>query len=196
MHSRQPPILLDLSRRDVLKMSLAAGALGVLGPLLPACSPTPGASKGANPPRYLTDLQYAVLMKAVPLVLPPPGAGLPDPASLPIPENLDRFFGSFPPPIRKQISDGFALFEYGALVLGWHFKSFTRLSDEAARDYLVRWRTGHTIQKAIYRAITLALMSCYWQEEATWKPVGYAGPLYKRAEILSLGNAPLPGDRA
>ena len=195
MRERGKPMLEGLTRRDVLKMSLAAGALGVASPLLPACAPSPDRSKLANPLQHLTDVQYGVLAKSAPLVLPSPGSGLPDQAQLPIIENLDRFFGAFPATLRSQIGDGIALFEYGAIVMGWHFRPFTRLSDADARDYLVRWRTGYPIQKAIYKVIISSLMACYWQEEVTWKSVGYLGPLYKRFNIPALGNAPLPGER-
>ncbi len=190
------PMLEGLTRRDLLKMSLAAGALGVASPLLPACAPSPDRSKLANPLQHLSDVQYGVLLKSASLVLPPPDSGLPDHAQLPIIENLDRFFGAFPAALRSQIGDGFTLFEYGAIVMGWHFRPFTRLSDEDALDYLVRWRTGYPIQKAMYKVITYSLMACYWQEEVTWKPVGYLGPLYKRVDIRALGNTPLPGERA
>ena len=181
-----------LTRRELLKLSLGAGALGLAAPLLPGCGPPADAPPRPEGLSHLSDLEYAVLERAAPVVLPPPGDGLPDHRQLPVFENLDRFFAAFPAPIRGQVADGIKLFEYGAVVVGWHFRAFTRLSDDDARDYIVRWRTGAAVQKAVYQLLTRALISCYWQCPATWKPVGYRGPLYLRETIQSLGNAPLP----
>ncbi len=192
MNDQQPNLLAGLTRRDLLKLTLGAGALGLAAPLLPGCGPAPNAPTRPVKLSHLSDLEYAVFLKAAPVVLPPAGDGLPDYLQVPVFDNLDRFFAAFPEPVRKQVADGLKLFEYGAIVIGWNFSSFTRLSDEAARDYIIRWRTGNAIQKAVYQLLTRALISCYWQAPVTWKSVGYAGPLYLRETIPSLGNAPLP----
>jgi len=194
MDGHGPTRLPGLSRRDVLKLSLGAGALGLAAPLLPGCGPPADAPKRPESLSHLSDLEYAVLARAAPVVLPPAGSGLPDYRQIPVFDNLDRFFASFPATVRTQIGDGLKLFEYGALILGWHLRSFTRLSDDDARGYIIRWRTGRTVQKAVYQVLTRALLSCYWQAPATWKFVGYAGPLYLRESIPSLGNAPMPED--
>ncbi|MDP3938184.1 MAG: hypothetical protein Q8R92_08600 [Deltaproteobacteria bacterium] len=192
MDNQGPNPLSGVTRRDLLKLTLGAGALGLAAPLLPGCGPAPDAPARPANFSHLSDLEYAVFHKAAPVVLPPPGDGLPDYRQVPVFDNLDRFFGSFPDPVRKQVADGLRLFEYGAIVIGWHFRSFTRLSDDDARGYILRWRTGNAVQKAVYQVLTRALISCYWQAPVTWKSVGYAGPLYLRETIPSLGNAPLP----
>jgi hypothetical protein len=184
-----------LTRRDVLKLSVAAGAVGAAASLLPACKPVVDKSGYPYPLETVSDLEFAVLTKAADVVLPPPGMGLPDHHDLPIVRNVDHQLSVWPAPIRKQIGDGLTLFEYGAILIGWHLKPFTRLDPDRARDYLVHWRTGHRVQKALYGVITRLLLGAYWQEEATWAPVGYGGPVYLRVRIRSLGNAPLPEEQ-
>jgi hypothetical protein len=189
-------MLNGLTRRDVLKLSLAAGAVGVTAPLLPGCKPVVDRSGYPHSLETVSDLEFAVLTKAAEVVLPPPGVGLPDHRELPIVRNVDHQLSGWPSSVREQVEDGLTLFEYGAILLGWHFKPFTRLGSDQARDYLVCWRTGHRVQKAVYGAITRLLLGAYWQEEVTWEPVGYGGPAHRRVRIPSLGNAPLPEERA
>jgi hypothetical protein len=185
-----------LTRRDVLKLSLAAGAVGAAAPLLPGCKPVVDKSAYPHPLETVSDLEFAVLTKAAEVVLPPVGVGLPDHRELPILRNADHQISVWPASLREQVGDALVLFEYGAVLLGWHFRPFTRLEADQSRAYLVRWRTGHRVQKAVYGAITRILLSAYWQEEATWAAVGYEGPVYTRVQIPSLGNAPLPEERA
>lgn len=184
----------ELTRRDVLKLSLAAGALGVTAPFLPGCSSAFDRSSFPATLNQLNDLECAVMTRVAAVTLPPKGMGLPDYRDLPILENVDHFFGNMPPYVRDQLGDGVVLLEYGAILIGLHLRPFTRLNDEKAQAYLIGWGTGRRIQKAIYNAVTKIVVSAYWQEEATWEPVGYKGPLYKRSNIPSLGNTPLPQD--
>ncbi len=185
-----------LTRRDVLKLSLAAGVVGAAAPLLPGCKPVVDKSGYPHPLETVSDLEFAVLTKAAEVVLPSPEVGLPDHRDLPIVRNVDHQLSVWPASIRAQIGDGLKLFEYGAILVGWHLKPFTRLSPDQARDYLVRWRTGHRLQKAVYGVITRLLLGAYWQEEATWEPVGYGGPAHRRVRVPALGNAPLPEEQA
>lgn len=183
-----------LTRRDLLKLSLAAGTLGTAGALLPGCSPPLRKFTYGYPLDSLTDLDYSVLMKAAEIVLPSGDTGLPDWRGLPVLKNVDRAFSMATLRAHKGMSSALALFEYGAFFIGWHLRPFTRLSPEKARAYLASWRTGKTIQKSVYAALTKLLLASYWQEEPTWKPVGYEGPVYRRFVIPSLGNATLPQD--
>jgi hypothetical protein len=189
-------MLQGLTRRDVLKLTLAAGALGAAAPLLPGCGPVADRSRYPHPLETVSDREFAVLTKAAEVVLPSGEPGLPDHKTLPILKNVDHVLSIWPVPLRKQVGDGLLLFEYGAILLGWHFRPFTRLGPEEAGSYLRRWRTGGSVQKAVYKVLNSLLLSCYWQEEATWAAVGYGGPVYRRVEIPSLGNAPLPEDQA
>jgi hypothetical protein len=187
--------LQGLTRREMLKLSLAAGALGATATVLPGCSPPLDRAQDKYPIKNLSNLEYSVLSKAAGVVLPPRDSGLPDHRELPVLRNADHLFSTANAQGRKALGDALALFEYGAIVAGWHFKPFTRLSDEAAHEYLVSWRTGRTIQKAVYGAVTKVLIASYWMEDATWKPVHYAGPMHLRVQVAALGNAPLPQDR-
>jgi hypothetical protein len=181
-----------LTRRDLLKLSLAAGTLGAAATLLPGCAPPMKRSKYSHPIENLNDMEFSVLSKAADVILPGAGSGFPDHKSLPVLANADHLLAIAPAPGRKAVGQALALFEYGALLT--RFKPFTRLDPQQAQEYLVAWRTGHVIQKSVYGAITKLLVACYWQEEPPWKVVGYQGPLHLRVQIASLGNAPLPQD--
>ena len=182
-----------LTRRDLLKLSLAAGALGAAATVLPGCSPPLRRSEYAHPITNLNDMEFSVLSRAADAILPGAGSGLPDHKSLPVLRNADHLLAIANEPGRKAFGQALALFEYAALIT--KFKPFTRLDPQQAQDYLVQWRTGRTVQKAVYAAITKTLVACYWQEEPPWKVVSYQGPLHLRFQIASLGNAPLPQDQ-
>jgi hypothetical protein len=185
-----------LTRRDVLKLSLAAGAFGAAAPLLPGCGPGDGRLRYPHPLETVSDREFAVLTRAAGVILPSGGGGLPDHRELPILKNVDHLLSIWPEPVRGQVGDGLTLFEFGAVLIGLHLRPFTRLDAEEAGVYLRRWRTGGRVQKAVYKVLNTLLLSSYWQEEATWAPVGYEGPVYTRVPIPSLGNAPLPEERA
>ena len=182
-----------LTRRELLKLSLAAGALGAAATVLPGCAPPLKRSEYAYPIGNLNDMEFSVLSRAADVILPGAGSGFPDQKSLPVLRNADHLLANAPAPGRKAVGQALALFEYAALVT--KFKPFTRLDPQQAHDYLVAWRTGHTIQKAVYSAVTKMLVACYWQEEPPWKVVSYQGPIHLRVQIASLGNAPLPQDQ-
>jgi len=184
-----------LTRRDLLKLSLAVGALGAATTVLPGCAPPMKRSEYGYPIENLTDLEYSVLSKAADVILPGVGSGLPDHKSLPVLRNADHLLSNVPAPGRKAVGQGFLLLEYGAIVSGMRLKPFTRLDPQQARDYLVSWSTGGTIQKAVYSAVTKILVASYWMEEPAWKIVKYLGPIHLRVQIASLGNAPLPQDQ-
>jgi len=182
-----------LTRRDLLKLSLAAGTLGAAATVLPGCSPPLKRSEYPYAITNLSDLEFSVLSKAADVILPGADSGLPDHRSLPVLRNADHMLAIAPEPGRKGFGQSLVLFEYAALVS--RFKPFTRLDPQQARDYLVAWRTGHAIQKAIYSSVTRLIIACYWAEEPTWKVVKYQGPVHLRVQIASLGNAPLPQDQ-
>jgi hypothetical protein len=168
-----------LTRRDVLKLSLAAGAFGAAAPLLPGCGPGDGRLRYPHPLETVSDREFAVLTRAAGVILPSGGGGLPDHRELPILKNVDHLLSIWPEPVRGQVGDGLTLFEFGAVLIGLHLRPFTRLDAEE-----------------VYKVLNTLLLSSYWQEEATWAPVGYEGPVYTRVPIPSLGNAPLPEERA
>jgi len=182
-----------LTRRDLLKLSLAAGALGAAATVLPGCAPPMKRSEYSHPIENLSDLEFSVLSKAADVILPGAGSGFPDHKSLPVLSNADHVLANAPEPGRKAVGQALALFEYAALVT--KLKPFTRLDPQQAHDYLVSWRTGHLIQKAVYAAVTKLLVASYWEEEPPWKVVDYQGPVHLRVQIASLGNSPLPQDQ-
>jgi hypothetical protein len=182
-----------LTRRDLLKLSIAAGALGAAATVLPGCSPPLKRSEYSHPIENLNDMEFSVLSRAADVILPGAGSGLPDHKSLPVLRNADHLLAGATEPGRKAVGQALAILEYGALVT--KFKPFTRLDPRQAHDYLVGWRTGHTIQKAVYAAVTRMLVASYWQEDPPWKVVDYQGPIHLRVQIASLGNAPLPQDQ-
>lgn len=176
--------LAPLSRRAFLTGAASAAALA-----LAACSP-------AQPPpgefKHLASDEHRLFVKLLPVFLPVEGTGLVAPMAVPTLANIDGFFGRFPPKLRGDLGLGLKLFDYGALVIGWHFRRFISLDADAARAYCARWESGNTVQRGVFGALKQIIYVSYWREPATWPPIGYEGPVTARYGLPRLGNAPLP----
>lgn len=176
--------LAPLSRRAFLSGAAAGAALG-----LAACTRSAPAPAGA---KHLTGDEHALFTRLLPVFLPTAGTHLVAPTAVPTMANIDGFFGRFPAKLRNDLGIALKLFDYGALVIGWHFKRFVSLDTAAAEQYCIRWESGNTVQRGVFGALKQIIYVSYWREPATWPPIGYEGPVSARYGLPRLGNAPLP----
>lgn len=178
--------LAPLSRRAFVTGAASAAALAMA-----ACSP-------AIPPsteyRHLAGDEHRLFVKLLPVFLPVEGTGLVPPLAVPTLANIDAMFGRFPAKLRGDLGLGLKLFDWGAFVVGWHFKRFVSLDAGAARAYCARWESGNTVQRGVFGALKQIIYVSYWREPATWPPIGYEGPVTARYGLPRLGNAPLPSE--
>lgn len=176
--------LAPLSRRAFLTAAASGAVLG-----LAACTPAAPAPSGF---KHLSGDEHTLFVKLLPIFLPTESTGLVAPTEVPTLANIDGFFGRFPAELRRNLGLGLKLFDWGALVVGWHFKRFVALDAAAAVAYCARWESGNTVQRGVFGALKQIIYVSYWREPATWPAIGYEGPVTARYGLPRLGNAPLP----
>ncbi len=94
--------------------------------------------------------------------------------------------------ILEQVRLGFKLFDYGAYVVGFHFKRFVNLSIEQRVDYIHRWEDGIATQRGIVDLLKKLTYLGYWKDLAAARAIGYLGPVSVAGGVPNLGNAPMP----
>ncbi len=172
------------SRRTLLK---GAGALAAAS-ALPA-----GVGCGGSNEKVAMGLgdDRALFERLVEVVLPvQPGSAFAKPKDLPVLEHVDAMLERVDPELRSDLSKGFGLFNWSAVLLGLNFRTFLSLDDEAALAHCRRWEQGNTTQRGLMNAMKSMVLLSYWREPATWPAVRFAGPVSMNTPRL--GNAPLP----
>jgi hypothetical protein len=87
---------------------------------------------------------------------------------------------------------GLKLFNYGSVLIGFHFARFVSLSEEQRLAYIRRWEDGIEMQRGISTVLKKLVCWGYWQDIEAGRAIGYQGPVSENGDIPSLGNAPMP----
>lgn len=176
-----------MTRRKWLKSALAlTAATGAV-----YCSP----AKKLEIPADIVSLspgEFSLFQKVVAVFLPVAQWKMIAPEQTPLMRNIDKLFQHIPPKTRGDLGIGLKLFQYGPIVMGWHFTSFDHLSLQDAAVYCAKWQNGNLVQRGVFGALKQIVYMSYWREPVTWGPIGYDGPVSKRNGFEKLGNAPLP----
>ncbi|MDB4987091.1 MAG: putative oxidoreductase [Myxococcaceae bacterium] len=167
-----------VSRRKVLKTSLAAVALASLGGVALAVQKT--AQLARTPALSVFDpSEYAIFRAFAERVAPSAGAGAPGATELGIVQLLDRVLAQSDAEAQKAIKGALALFEsaLGGALVGERVVPFTHLSPAEQDRILAGWRGSSLgMRRTIFRALSAAVMSYYWGDPRTWQRCGYDGP--------------------
>lgn len=188
--------LAPITRRRFLRYGLwgAAALIGTTGATFAWLRRSP---KDHLPkPEHLGALsrsEYHLLVKARDTLLPTV-PGQVDAATVPVLEALNELVSHVPGPARKDLASALALFDHGPLFSGYRSR-FVDLAPAAATEYWDRWLSGMRLQRAIASAVRQLVSAAYLSIDATWPGVEYDGPVSRRWNLPSLGNAPLPGTR-
>ncbi len=126
------------------------------------------------------------------VLLPVSGFGFPDVLSVPLLENIKHFFSLLGEPVRSDLKKAITVFDYGAIVSGWHFKRFVSLSEKERTEYIIRWQEGNELQRAITSTLKKIVYTAYWREPLTWKAMEFDGPVSEKWGLAPLGTAPIP----
>lgn len=172
--------LAPLSRRGLLKSSVLTGiGLATLSTI--GCSDSSSiASKQAPVFQHLASIMF------------PANDTLVAVADIPILENIDHLLSLFPQAVQGDLDVAVSLFDYGAIVLGWHFSRFNQLNESSAVAYVNEWQNGNELQRGIVTALKKLVYTAYWQDEKTWSAVHFDGPVSDKWGLKKLGNAPMP----
>lgn len=177
--------LQPLSRRTLLKTCVAVG-MGVSAIGITGCS-----EPAATGYRYLDADNAAVIAKLARVMFPADKRLFPV-EQIPVEQNVSHLLGLVDAGIRDDLAIAIKLFDYGALVLGWHFSRFIHLDDREAAAYCDRWQNGNDLQRGIASALKKLVYTAYWQDSRTWSAVAFDGPVSDKWGLEKLGNAPLP----
>lgn len=176
------------SRRGFLLRGAAGLAVGGMA-LQAACAPS-----APTPAAYGNiGADYPVIDKLVRTLIPfEREPRLAKPEQVPVLANINAIFGDLPANVRSDLGKGLSLFNYAAIVLGFHGKPFTSLNGDQAEAYARRWEHGNKTQQALMFALKQIVYISYWREPAAWPAIDFEGPTTRKYGVPSLGNAPLP----
>ena len=176
-----------MTRRKWLKSALVlTAATGAV-----YCSP----AKKIELPADITNLsqsEFSLFQKVIEVFLPVDQWKMIPTGQTSLLRNIDNLFRHIPAKTRGDLGIGLKLFNYGPIVMGWHFTSFANLSLQDAAAYCEKWQNGNLVQRGVFGALKQIVYMSYWREPVTWGPIGYDGPVSKRNGYARLGNAPLP----
>ena len=173
-----------LGRRTFTKLSLLSGGAWVL--------PIGSASAAAVGSVTLTADERELIERFAEAMLPTEGTSLKPRTEVPIADNVAHALGLLDEPTLEQVRIGLKLFDYGAIVIGFHFKRFVSLSVEQRTAYIHRWEDGHEVQRGISTVLKKLICFGYWKDIEAGRAIGYPGPVSVAGGVPNLGNAPMP----
>ena len=177
-----------LHRRTFTKLGILAGGSVVL----PSWSAVAAAgSQSVSLTREERDL-FSRFSEAM---LPTVGTSLKPLSDVPVVDNIARALGLLDEPVLEQVRIGLKLFDYGAVVIGFHFARFSNLPVGQRVDYIHRWEDGVATQRGIVDLLKKLTYLGYWQDLGAARRIDYLGPVSDAGGVPSLGNAPMPMDR-
>ncbi len=101
------------------------------------------------------------------------------PSPMEVAGNVDRYLQGMPRPMLREIRGMFALIEHGT-VLGRRLMRFTRLSAEKRLDVLLAIRDRGDLFDQAFEGIRALCVVGWYQDDRTWKNLGYDGPQLER----------------
>jgi len=142
---------------------------------------------------YLTQPEQDVFIHLIKAALPVDGTKLPSPEKAAVLHTLDNaLLAGMEPHLLTELKGGIAFFDAGPKA-SYGGRHFTQLSLDEARRFCDEWADADAVEK---RGIVMGLKKLvglsYWSNPVTWPHLGYVGPISKRTNIPSLGNAPMP----
>jgi len=184
------------TRRHFLKFSsLAFTSATVPVPLLfGGLASSSAIAKGISPQiKNINTYEYQVLNYLMEIALPITGTSLPTPEKISAMITLDQaLLGTMEKHLLAELKLGIKFFNEGPKA-SYHGKLFTQLSPGQAVKFCDNWADSKSPQeRGIVMGLKKLVALAYWSNPTTWPLLNYIGPISKRKNIPSLGNAPLP----
>lgn len=99
--------------------------------------------------------------------------------------SIDLLCRGLDPALSGQLPMALRLFEYGPILFDFSFSRFTRMSDAEKDASLRAWADSRLgVRRMGFMALRNLCLLGYYSQPATWKAIGYKGPL------LGLGAVP------
>lgn len=184
------PAIQALNRRSFLKAGLLLGTGISTGLSLGGCSTSVDSLPDGI--QFLSAKHIPLFEKLISVLLPVEGSILTPPDTVPVIPNIDAMLGVMNVSTREDVLVLFDLFEYGS-IFSMQLSRFSQINDEDARIYIEACQNSSLfIQRAVVTAMKKFVYISYWRDEKTWGPIEFDGPVAKKWNLPSLGNAPLP----
>ena len=177
-----------LNRRTFTKLSLLSGGAWVL--------PVGTASAAAVGSVTITAEERQLIERFAEVMLPTEGTPLRPLSEVPVVENVTHALSLMDEPTLEQVRIGLKLFDYGAVLIGFHFTRFVSLSEQERLAYIHRWEDGFAMQRGIVDLLKKLTYVGYWKDIEACRAIGYQGPVSVLGGVPSLGNAPMPPTKA
>lgn len=127
-------------------------------------------------PTALSTKEFAIVKCLVRALVPADGP-LPSGDALEVAQRIDEELWAAPPELRAEIKAGLQLFEHGTVTRGLGTR-FTALAPDGQRAYVALLLDGdNETLRQITTALRQVVLLFYWGHPATWKAIGYDGPL-------------------
>lgn len=179
-----------LSRRSFLKAASGLAVAATVGTgLLGATHAFASMPEGI---KVMTANEYQVMHRLMNVMLVTEGTSLVPASEIPVMQTLDAaLLATMEPHILHGLKGGIAYFNEGPKTE--YGKPFVKLTDKDAAAFCDTWADSDEVP---HRSLVMGLKKlvglAYWANPPTWAPLGYGGPVTKKWNLESLGNAPLP----
>ncbi len=177
---------MKLHRRTFTKLGILTGASVIV---LPACEDADAVPRDGV---ALTADERELMERFAEVYLPTEGTSLKPRSEVPVVDNIEHAFTLMDEPTLEQVRLGLKLFDYGSVLIGWHFSRFVSLSAEKRLAYIRRWEDGMAAQRGIVGVLKKLICLGYWKDIEAGRAIGYQGPVSVAGGVASLGNAPMP----
>ena len=178
-----------ISRRDFMRAAAAIAGTVAVASVIPVSSAFAALPKGI---RIMGEDEYVVFKRLMEVMLPVKGTSLVQLDKVPVMETLDgALLATMPPHVWNGLKGGVKYFNEGPQAeFG---KKFVDLANGEAERFLDKWANSAEVpQRALAMGLKKLVGLAYWANPPTWKPLGYDGPMSRRAGFVSYGNAPMP----
>jgi hypothetical protein len=164
-----------LSRRAFLVLGASGTATcGALG-WFRACH-YPDAAAYAGLAHLSPRLGY-ILAAVIDTMLPPEAERAPATLASHV-RAIDAYLTGLPPADVAQLGQCLSAIEQATLPLGGHFARFSSLGPAARADVLAAWQTSAMeLPRLGFRSLKALVFLAYYRDEASWRAIGYPGPV-------------------
>jgi len=178
---------MKLTRRTFTRLGLLSG-VGTM--VLPACKGTP--SPAGVEAAKLSPEERLMLERFAEVYLPTEGTDLKPLSDIAYVDHIERTLSFIDPPTVGDIHAALKLFNLGPILIGFHLRSFTKLSANHRLAYIRKWEQGFATQRGIVVLIKRFVTIGYLQDVEAGRRIGFQGPISEEAKTPKFGNAPMP----
>lgn len=129
------------------------------------------------PLQLFTSREYKILKAAADRIIPQASERY----EMDLAQKIDSTLARVPKEIGQEFKLLLLVFEYGAPLLGFVFKPFTRMSPEEKDRYLTGWERSRLAFKRMgFQAIKRTALAAFYGSNLSWSTIGYRGPWLER----------------